>query len=127
MRTFVSLGLLIFSLSLFSCSRNNETDLQAVDPVSSPAVCNTANMKFSTDIAPILQVNCNSCHNVSRPLGAVITDNFNGVKMIAENGTLVGTITHASGFSPMPKGKPKLADCDINKIKAWVAQGTKNN
>jgi hypothetical protein len=122
--------LLYFSLSsllliIFSCSRSNEEELRNDSATNS--VCNTANIKFSADIAPILQANCYSCHNTTNASGGVNTENYAGVKIIADNGTLVGTITHASGFSPMPQGKPKLADCDINKIKAWIAQGTQNN
>ena len=121
-----SLFLITLFLITFSCSKSNEEELRN-DPGTNSNGCTTSNMKFSADIAPILQANCNSCHNATGPLGGVITENYAGAKIIADNGTLVGTITHASGFSPMPKGKPKLADCDINKIKAWIAQGTQNN
>lgn len=119
--------LFILLMALFSCSKSNETELKAIGQGTSSTGCDTSDMKYSTDIAPILLSNCNSCHNATRPLGGAITDNYTSLKMIADNGLLVGTVTHASGFSPMPKGKPKLADCDINKLKAWVNQGTKNN
>lgn len=117
----------VLSIFLFSCSRSSETDFQNTGPVTNTGGCNTANVKFTTDIASIMQANCNSCHNSTRPLGGVKTDDHSSLKMIADNGLLVGTITHAAGFSAMPKAKPKLPDCDINKIKAWIAQGTKNN
>ncbi len=84
-------------------------------------------MKFNTDIVPILQANCNSCHRVGNAPGDIITENYIGVKKIAENGKLVGSIEHASGFIPMPLGRSKLSTCDINKIKAWIEQGTLNN
>ncbi len=121
-----NLSFILFAI-LFSCSKSNEAEFKTVDQGINSTSCNTSNMKFSTDIVPILQANCNSCHNTARPAAGVNTENYNGVKAIADNGLFIGTITHATGFSPMPKGKPKLADCDINKIKAWIAQGTKNN
>ncbi len=117
----------ILMLALLSCSKSNEADLQKADQGSNAGSCTTANMKFSADIVPILQANCNSCHNTIRTEAAVNTENYSSVKMIADNGLLIGTITHASGFPPMPQGKPKLADCNINKIRAWISQGAPNN
>ncbi len=114
-------------LVLFSCSKSNEADLQGRNGGTNTGSCDTANMKFATNILPILETNCKSCHNTATATAGVITENYSGVKMIADNGLLLGVITHASGFSPMPQDKPKLADCDINKIRAWIAQGTKNN
>jgi len=96
---------------LISCSKNNETDFQNTDPGN----CNTNSMKFNTDIVPILQANCNSCHTVTIAPGNIITENYNGVKKIAENGKLVGSIEHASGFIPMPLGRAKLSTCDLIK------------
>lgn len=113
--------------ALFSCSKSNEAAFQNTVQGNNPNSCTTANMKFSTDIAPILKANCNSCHNTSGATAGVNTETYSGVKLIADNGSLIGTITHASGFSPMPQGGPKLATCDINKIKAWIAQGIQNN
>jgi hypothetical protein len=46
---------------------------------------------------------------------------------VADNGKLVGAITHAAGFLPMPQSAPKLSDCNINKIKDWVNRGALNN
>ncbi len=117
----------IFLLFLFSCSKSNETELQGPSQGVTATGCNTANMKFSAEIAPILQANCVSCHNTAGASAGINTETYSGVKVIADNGLLIGTITHASGFSPMPQGKPKLPECDINKIRAWIAQGTTNN
>lgn len=40
---------------------------------------------------------------------------------------LVGVVTHSTGFTPMPHGRPKLSDCDINTIKDWVSWKALNN
>lgn len=118
----------ILMLILFSCSKSNEAALLDTVQGGGSNNCTTANIKFSADIAPILQANCNSCHNsTTRAEAGVKTDTYGGVKLIADNGLLIGTITHASGFSPMPHGKPKLAACAIDKIKVWIAQGAQNN
>ncbi len=117
----------ILSLLLWSCSKSNEEALISSSQGSNSNSCTTENMKFNTDIAPIMQAHCNSCHSISTASPGVNTQNYDGVKRLADNGMLVGTITHASGFAPMPQGRPKLAACDINKIKAWIAQGARNN
>lgn len=127
MHKLLNSGFFTLMILLFSCAKGNEADLQIAGQGGNTGSCNTVNMKFSADIIPILQANCSSCHNSIRAEAAVKTENYSSVKMIADNGLLIGTITHASGFSPMPQGKPKLADCDINKIKAWITEGTKNN
>ena len=38
---------------------------------------------------------------------------------------IVGAINHTEGFLPMPypAGTDKLADCDIDKLTAWIADG----
>ena len=54
----------------------------------------------------------------------------NGVTLDTYTGTknagyckrkLVGVITHAAGFDPMPKNGNKLSDCSIAKISKWVS------
>ena len=40
-------------------------------------------------------------------------------------GSMVGALNHEPGFTPMPNppGSPKIAQCDIDKIEAWIADG----
>lgn len=106
-----------------ACAKSNETDLR----MQTGGVCNTANVSYSANISPILQDNCNFCHNTSSPLVGVNTDNYSSIKILADKGSLLGTITHATGFVPMPLGRSKLSNCDINKIRAWIAAGAPNN
>jgi hypothetical protein len=40
---------------------------------------------------------------------------------------LYGTISHSAGFLPMPQNGNKLSDCNITKIRLWVADGAPNN
>ena len=107
-------------LILAGCAKDNEEEL--VGNTS----CNSANMTF-TSIKPILQNACFSCHGNGQSQNGINFDSYAGVKVVADNGKLVGSITHAAGFKPMPQGAPKLSDCDINKIKDWVSRGALNN
>jgi len=112
-----SIGLVI------GCSKASEDKLTT--PSSSP--CDTVNMTFSTDIQPILQANCYRCHGNGIVNGGVTLDTYAGVKIVAEGGELLGAITHAAGYPPMPDDGGKLSDCDINKIKDWINRGASNN
>jgi hypothetical protein len=67
------------------------------------------------------------CHSGGNPSGGVSLTNYAEVKIPAENGSLFGSISHLDGYSKMPKGGNKLADCDINKIKSWIDNGVKDN
>ena len=114
-------ALILFVLALGSCSKASEDMLMTVQQ------CDTSGMKYSADILPIITTNCYSCHANGIVNGNVSLDGYANVKTQADNGDLVGVITHASGYPPMPDNGGKLSDCEINKIKAWIAAGTKQD
>ena len=96
-------------------------------PKGLPISCDTTLVTFSGTVKPILSSNCIFCHNTGNaPLG-VNLDNYSATKMQVNNGKLLGSITHSPGFIPMPKGGPKLRDCDISKIRKWITSGAPNN
>jgi mono/diheme cytochrome c family protein len=117
-----------FFLSVFAavvlagCYNDNEEDLY---PQTSD--CDLTNVTYSATIAPIMATSCNGCHGAASASGGVVTATFDGLKAIASNGKLYGTVSHASGFSPMPQGGSKLSQCAIDKIKTWVDAGAPNN
>src|SRR4051812_39550980 len=106
------------------CSKTSEDKLITTTP---PPSCDTVNMTYSTDIQPILQANCYSCHGNGNIEGGITLDTYPSVKNVSEGGELIGTITHAAGYPPMPDGGGKLSDCDINKIKDWINRGASND
>jgi hypothetical protein len=90
--------------------------------------CNTSNTTFSGTVQPALQTyGCISCHSGAAPSGNILLDSYPAVKNYAQNGKLYGSISHSSGYSPMPQGRNKMSTCDINKIKAWIDAGALNN
>ncbi len=117
-RTYIP-AIIIVSVLIVSCTRDAEEEL-------APA-CTTDNMRYSTDILPIIQANCYSCHAESIATAGVILEGYDHVKARADNGDLTGVITHAAGYTPMPNNSAKLSDCDINKIKSWVENGAPDN
>ncbi len=114
------LGLL--SLGMTSCYYDNEVELYP-----QPIECDTANVTYSATIAPIMSSNCNGCHGGSAPQGNVITDTYEGLKIIADDGRLWGAVNHKPGYLPMPNDRPKLNDCDLTKIGIWLDNGALND
>lgn len=114
--------LMLFLLtSLGSCSSDNEEDLFDND------ICDTEDVSYAGFIAPTMQTFCNSCHSATAPSAGIITATYEGLKVVALDGRLVGSINHETGYSPMPQGQPKLQECIRLKIKAWVEDGALNN
>src|SRR4051812_5413525 len=93
-----------------------------------PAIsCDTTKITYSGTINPILVANCAGCHSgANAPLGIKL-DQYNTVKGLATTGMLIGVITHAPGFDPMPKNGGIINDCSISKIRLWIAAGALNN
>jgi hypothetical protein len=123
--SFTIIGIVV--IGMMSCSKASEDLLQS----SSPIPCDTTSIKYSTDVVPILQNNCYTCHgtNSNDGSGGIVLEGYANLSPWAFNGVLVGNITHAPGFNPMPMpiGTPMLPDCEINTITAWVNQGVLNN
>ena len=84
--------------------------------------CNTEGQTITYDgfIKGLLDNHCVGCHSGSNPAGGIGLSDYTNVKQIGENGKLYGAINHDAGFKPMPRNNPKLADCDIKKVKMWV-------
>lgn len=116
------ISVLIISSLLTGCYYDKE------DLLYGPNTCDTtAVATYSAVVAPIMAASCNGCHSTASPAAGIALDNYNGVKAQVTNGKLIGTITWAAGYSAMPKGGSKLPDCNITKIKQWIAAGAQNN
>ena len=115
---------IIFLLLANGCYYDVEEELY---PVSNAVQCDTANATYSSKVQPVIQNNCYTCHSGSAPQGNVNLEGFANLKSFADNGMLIGVITHAPGFPPMPQGGNKLNACDIMNIQTWINQGALNN
>lgn len=89
--------------------------------------CDTSVFTYSGAVKKILQTNCVACHSATLANGGVDLSSYNGVRVVALNGKLDGTITHAPGFVAMPQGGNMLSDCNIIQIEKWIAAGALNN
>jgi hypothetical protein len=115
------------SVILYSCYRDNREDMSV--PSAGSSLCDTTHVSYDSTISPILLGNCAlaGCHASSSATGGYAFDNYSGVRSAVLNGRLVGAITHASGFAPMPKDRAMLDDCQVALIASWVEHGAQNN
>jgi len=109
-------------VALGGCYYDVESELY---PGGSP--CNPNEFTFSGRVQPILQQYCLPCHSQAQGSGGIVLEGFVNIRNAAVNGSLLCTIRHDSGCSPMPKNSAKLSDCDINAIQDWVDAGALEN
>lgn len=95
--------------------------------VASSANCDTVNVTYNASVAPVLKTYCVGCHSAASPSAGIDLSTYAVVKVQAANGRLIGSITHAVGYKPMPSATSKLGSCEINQIQAWVTKGMLNN
>ena len=87
----------------------------------------TAVATFSADVLPLLNGRCNGCHAGTSPSGGITLNTYTEVMKYVNDGSLMGSIEHASGFSPMPKNGSKMSACPIQEIQSWIDAGALNN
>ena len=86
-------------------------------------------------ISPIFDQHCRVCHgataynspgNPNAYGGGIPFRNYQDIKDYGNPDYIICCIEH-NGCDNMPKIGDKLSDCDIARIKAWVAAGLPNN
>ena len=117
---YISGLLLSGTLLLSGCYYDVETELYPTDPTQT---CDTLNVNYTTRIEPIIRTNCYECHAGSAAAGGnIMLEGYTNLKNF-DGDQLYGAVSHAAGFSPMPKDGNKLSDCDIAAIKKWIDTG----
>lgn len=91
------------------------------------AQCNVDNVAFASHINPIVETNCKGCHVGPNPSGGVFLDGYDNIKVLVDDGRLLGAVTWIEGFRRMPQGQDMLDECSINQIKSWIDDGAQNN
>lgn len=88
--------------------------------------CDTTNVTYTDVIEPLVRQRCYSCH--AGPGGGISgtsLDSYDDLKTVASFGEVVHRITTTDPSEMMPKGGPRLSDCEISKITTWVNNGYK--
>ncbi|GAB3228767.1 hypothetical protein GCM10027346_13660 [Hymenobacter seoulensis] len=108
-----------------ACAYDSAEELLSQAPVA-PA-CDSTAITFSASVAPLLQQRCVSCHNNALRNGNVSLETYAQVQQVAASGRLLGAVTHAPGFAPMPQNEARLPTCDLATLRQWVRAGMPNN
>ena len=89
--------------------------------------CDSLAASFAADIAPMMKTYCQGCHNNNRKDGNINLEGYNNIKLIALDGSLVGSIKHDILYAKMPPTGSKLSDCRVAQVEKWIAEGALNN
>ena len=106
-----------FMVLIVGCSKNTG---------SGPSSCfvDTNLVSYQKDILPIMKAYCYNCHgNGNTAFGNGI--NLDGYDNASSQAFVIyAAVTHypSPEIVAMPYGKPKLPDCEINKIAAWLVK-----
>ena len=95
-----------------------------------PCEVSAQSVTYSGVISPIFDAHCRECHGTSvyaTKAPGVNFGDYQAINSYFSPSKLLGCIRHDPGFDPMPQGREKLSDCDIQRIEAWIAAGKKNN
>jgi WD40 repeat protein len=105
-------------------------------PVVALAEDPSAKVSYYKDIRPILQQNCNGCHQPAKPLGGYVTTDHTSLLKPGERekaGVVAGKPeksylveqikVHDNGKAEMPKNRDPLNVIQIKTITDWIAQG----
>ncbi len=114
-KIFLILGLFLIA----SCSKSTGTSKSF-----SSSDC-TSTISYKTDIQPIMNSYCTSCHQPSNAKGGYTLTTYSGVT--SNTSKVLASMLHNSGAKAMPENADQLSDDLLKKMYCWVNQGAKNN
>lgn len=89
--------------------------------------CDTTDVSFQDNIAPIFASSCQSCHSGSNPPNGQLLVSYQNIKDGIVGGEVMERIRHDPGYNPMPPSGIKLDPCKIELLESWIRQGLPNN
>lgn len=114
--------ILLALVTMQACYYDNEVDLYPAVPGGG---CDTTALSFNTEVWPIIESRCTSCHSGSFPQGNLALTNHSQV--VGALADIRDRINRDQGDALlMPQGA-KMDACSISKIEAWARQGALNN
>ncbi len=87
--------------------------------------CDASQVRWSTDIQPLIQGQCVSCHLGTSAAGGKDLSTYTSVK--AALGGMVSIINKPVGDPLLMPPNTKLSTCSLTKMDAWVAAGAPQN
>jgi WD40 repeat protein len=102
--------------------------------------CNDpGDVEFSKQIEPILRAKCQGCHQPAKAQGGYVITSFDKLLLAGDSGKvavvpgdpdaseLIRQITPIDGVAAMPQNSPALHATEIELIRRWIAQGSRND
>ena len=114
-----NISFILFLFLITACSKSNGTSKSF-----SSSDC-TSTISYKTDIQPIMNSYCTSCHQPGNAKGGYELSTYYGVT--SNTNKVLASMLHNSGSEPMPDNGDQLSDDLLKKMYCWVNQGAKNN
>jgi WD40 repeat protein/mono/diheme cytochrome c family protein len=107
--------------------------------VMAEAAPSSAKISYYREVRPILQANCQGCHQPAKAKGGYVMTSFKGLLAGGETegaavvpehpdkSSLLKMVTPQNGEVRMPKGKTPLADSEIALVTTWIEQGAQDD
>ncbi len=104
-----------------------------------PETKTATKVSYYREIRPILQANCQGCHQPAKAKGGYVMTDFKklltggdteGVAIVPrqpEQSSLLKMIKPPDGEAQMPKGKPPLLDTEVALISSWIREGAEDD
>lgn len=126
MRNLIPFLIFVLMVMIFSACVNNKEEVLYPNVSNS---CDTTNITFEAKVAPIFSANCLSCHGNDAAAangGGVRLQDYVDVKSHIDR--IYGSISHQTGYIPMPKNMTNTIDkCQIKIVQIWIQKGALNN
>ena len=103
-------------LMILSCKKETTTPTDTV----SNTIDTTKIISYKTDIAPLMNQECTSCHNSSITSGGVNLSSYTNLSKFASN-----SLSTINGGVMPPSGK--WSSDKISLFSKWISQGKLNN
>jgi len=104
------IGCTVFIIFLNACGKEEACDLEEIT--------------YSNFIGNLFDSKCSNigCHVSGAAQGSLAT--YDDAVAFVSAGKILGALRHEDGFVAMPKNGDMLSECQIDKIEAWIEDGT---
>jgi cytochrome c553 len=99
--------------SVVSCKKDSTT-------TSTTSASCTKTISYKTEIAPMMNTYCASCHSANQPSGGV---NLSSYSSVSSNATRSLSSIKSGSMPPMGS----IPDSLVQKLSCWISQGKANN
>lgn len=86
-----------------------------------------ATVKYTTNVRPIIQSQCISCHNTQNASGGLILETYAQVRASASTGSLIDRITRPANDGLVMPQNGRMPQATINVILQWRTDGFLEN